>query len=80
MTLKQLTEMIRDSLFHIAQNPQEPVDQEKGLQIWGVPADDEMREVLTAFGGTLRISVMELPQQMVSTEPVAGNLWHPDGA
>jgi len=85
MTLASLLDAIQHFLREIARNPEQHVDQEKGLTLWGKPGDDEMRTLLELFGGTLKITVCELPtaMQQIGSElaPENGsslNVWHPD--
>lgn len=86
MTVDSLCNAIRVFLLHVANNPHELVDKDNGLRLWDVPKDETMKTVMDAFGGTLRITITEIPQQL---QPEGGisttkaevdnhvNIWHP---
>lgn len=87
MTIEKLCRVIGEVLTRIANSPNEPVDQENGVQLWAAPEDDETRAVMEAFDGMLRITVRELPQQFrlegegTTPESVVrpqSNIWHPN--
>lgn len=79
LTVDNVCEAIRHFLRHIAAHPEEPVDQEKGLILFGTPGNDEMRGLMEAFGGTLRITVREAPAG-IADDALADDLLVKQGA
>lgn len=82
LTVDNLCGALRHFLKQIAERPDEPVDRDNGLILYGVPGDDVMRAVLDAFGGELKITVRELPAvfgPVFSEEPCGqvAYLWEP---
>lgn len=61
LTVDNLCGAIRHFLQEIVAHPEIPVDQVKGLELWGVPADETMHEIMELFGGTLKITVHSTP-------------------
>lgn len=79
LTLDTLCDAVRHFLRHIAEHPEQPVDRERGLVLYGVPGDDEMVALMEAFGGEIRIVVREMPKEIrivpIPAESVI--LWQP---
>lgn len=85
LTVDNACEAIRHFLRHIATHPEEPVDQHKGLVLFGTPGDDEMRDLMEAFGGTIRITLREAPAGITDDRLAADllakeavSVWHPE--
>ena len=81
LTVENLGKAISHFLREIAGRPEVPV---KELTLWGTPADDGMKTLMERFGGTIRINVCKMPEEMVGLElypkAVVGdgsNLWQP---
>ena len=64
LTLDTLCDAVRHFLRHIAEHPEQPVDRERGLVLYGVPGDDTMTALMEAFGGEIKIAVREMPKEM----------------
>jgi len=83
LTVDNLCDALRFFLRQIAEHPEQPVDRANGLKLYGVPGDDVMRAVMEAFGGTLKVTVSEMPVaigQGFSQELAAGQgaaVWEP---
>ena len=91
LTVDNLCEVIRFHLHNLSVLPDEVATIGPGfeLKLYGVPADDAMKSVMERLGGTLRITISELPTEMVDglalVNDVAGessgiNLWQPHEA
>lgn len=83
LTVDNLVNALRFFFKQIVENPDAPVDKDKGLVLFGTPGDDDMRSLMEAFGGTIKITVKEMPLAMQQTFPpeVAGGqgavVWSP---
>lgn len=86
LTVDNLCDALRFFFRQIVDTPTQPVDPEKGIVLYGTPADDTMKAMMEAFGGCIRITIREMPEA-ISFARGAGageqgssplNLWHPN--
>ena len=82
LTLDTLCDAVRHFLRHIAEHPEQPVDRERGLVLYGVPGDDTMTALMEAFGGEIKVVVREMPKEMKDNfaalglaEEAGANVW-----
>lgn len=83
LTVDRLCEALRFFFQQILEHPDTPVDREKGMVLFGTPGDDEMRALMEVFGGTIKITVNEMPiaMQQVFASDIAESqgavIWEP---
>lgn len=93
LTVDNLCKAVAHFLQGIAAQPDQPINRERGLVLWGEPADDTMKTLMEVFGGVIRITVREIPPGMTEersrmlqelsgaggqTAAAPADLWHPE--
>ena len=83
LTVNNLCDALKFFFRQIVDHPEQPVDREKGIQLFGTPGDDEMRALMEAFGGRITITVKEMPLAISQpfsaavAEGQGGAIWEP---
>ena len=67
LTVDNLCAALRSFFQQIVEHPEQPVDQERGVVLYGDPGDATMKALMEMFNGTVKITIREMPIAMERT-------------